>query len=174
MRRHAQFQWLAQRALIATSLSGALGIVLAFLDFGAWAMVAQLICFAAVNAVLIWYIRPMPLRFVSPVKAKTLIAFGANVFAGRLLYYISTRSVELFIVWLYGPVALALYIMGSRISAVLMQLISAVILDVALPTFSRLATERARVIDAFLRAIETTAAVASPFFIILAGVARRR
>lgn len=171
LRRHGQFQWLAKRALVATSFGGVLGIVLAFLDFGAWAMVAQLICFATVNAILIWYLRPMPLRFASPAKARTLIAFGAKVFAGRLLYYVTTRSVELFIVWFYGPVALALYIMGSRIAAVLMQLISAVILDVALPTFSRLAKERSRVVNSFLSSVETTAAVASPLFILLAGVA---
>lgn len=171
LRRNGDFRWLAMRGLIATLVSGAVGVGLALLGFGAMSMAAQLVLFALINAVMVWWRRPWTPRPASPARALPLVRFGSKVFASRMLDYVGGRSIELFIVAALGPAALALYIMGSRIYAVLMQLISAVTIDVSMPHFSRLADDRPALVEALYKSFELTSALAFPIFVMLGALA---
>jgi O-antigen/teichoic acid export membrane protein len=171
LRREFQFKWLAMRALGATVISGVIGVIMAFTGWGVWSLVAQYLIAAVVNCVLVWWVKPWKLQLVSPMAAKPLFGFGSRTFASRILDYMANRSIEIAIVAGLGPAALALWVMASRLWAVLMQLISAVTMDVALPVFAKLAEDRDALHSAYYRSIQATAALGVPIFAMLAALA---
>lgn len=173
LRRRLAFKWLAARALLASLVSGLIGIGLAVIGYGVTALVAQFLIAAFLNMVLVWGVRPFRPRLVPIGAARPLVHFGARVFGTRFLDYIAGRVIELAVLAGLGPAALALYILASRLWAVLMQLISAVTIDVSLPVFSRLAreAERETLLLAFYAAVRITFAAGVPVFVMLAALA---
>ncbi|WP_168990573.1 oligosaccharide flippase family protein [Aureimonas flava] len=171
LRRRFEFRWLAFRALVATGVSGAVGIAMALSGFGVWSLVAQALLAALLNLVLIWRAKPWRPRLVAPTAAAPLFKVSGHIFGSKLVDFVANRGIELAIAAGAGPAALALWVMASRPWAVLMQLISAVTMDVALPSFARLASERDALLRAYYVSIQTTVAIGTPVFVLLAMVA---
>lgn len=172
LRRRLEFKWLAARALFASLVSGAIGVVMAIMGYGVTALVAQFLIAAFLNMVLIWWVRPFRPRLTSLKAALPLTHFGARVFGTRFLDYIAGRAIELAVLAGLGAAALALYILASRLWSVLMQLISAVTIDVSLPVFSRLAQEadREKLLSSFYAAVRITFAIGVPIFLMLGAL----
>ncbi|QPB22381.1 oligosaccharide flippase family protein [Rhizobium sp. 007] len=171
MRKEFQFKRLAMRSLAATVLSAVVGIVMAAGGLGVWSMVAQFLVFGAVNAVMAWH--PPILKPARPAFAASapFIKFGSRVFATRILYYSSTRVMEILLPVLFGPTALAIYFMSVRLPAVLSQLLVTVVTDLGLPSFSKLADDPDALIDAFYNNLIFAAGVSVPAFFLLGALA---
>ncbi|GAA5217692.1 lipopolysaccharide biosynthesis protein [Corallincola platygyrae] len=170
-RRKFDFKWLAYRAFISSLISGALGITLALLGAGPWAMAAQFISLSVVNLVLVWWKRPfLPGAVLDGLALKDMTVFGAALLMSKILYYATTRAIELVIAVSFGPVAIAVYVMGNRIVAVAQQLLSAVTLDVYMPRFSRLVDKPEELKSTLYQALEVTGAIAFPVFLGTAAI----
>ena len=171
-RREMAFRWLAVRALIATFISGAIGVTMALMGYGAWSLVAQAIILATINCALIWWRAPFnPLVRPDFGAAKGLLRFGLSLLTGRVLYYIGTRAIELVLLYRHSATILSYYVIGSRLYFVLAQMIMAVLIDVSFATLSRIADDRVALQNAFLPMIRTASIVAVPIFLGLAAVA---
>jgi O-antigen/teichoic acid export membrane protein len=171
-RRNFQYRWLAVRTLAATVISGAAGVWLALAGFGVWSLVGQFLTNATVNLLLLW-LKPIwkPGLGLSTAGFGQLLRYGGNILGMRLLDFANTRVIELAIgAWL-GAATLGLYSVGSRLYAILMQLLSSVVLDVAHAGFSRIAGERERLAEAYYRAMTATAAFAVPCLVLVSAVA---
>jgi O-antigen/teichoic acid export membrane protein len=171
LRRRFEFRWLAFRALVATVVSGGVGITMALTGFGVWSLVAQALLAAFLNLVLVWRAKPWHLHLVNPMAAAPLFRVSGHIFGSKLVDFVANRGIELAIAAGAGPAALALWVMASRPWAVLMQLVSAVTMDVALPSFARLASDREALLRAYYTSIQTTVAIGTPIFVLLAMVA---
>jgi O-antigen/teichoic acid export membrane protein len=171
-RRQYQYRWLAMRSLLATVLSGGVGIGLALKGFGVWALISQYLCAATVNLLLLW-IRPLwrPGIAVSWQGLSQLLRFSLKLLLSRLLEACNARAFELAIGAWMGAAMLGLYSVGSRVHQIVIQLLSSVVLDVGLSGFSRLADDKPRFTEAYYKAITATAALAMPVFVLLAAVA---
>lgn len=171
LRKEFQFQRLAFRALASTFAGAATGLSMALLGYGVWSMAGQLIITALINLTLAWY--PSVLRVSVPdfKGAAALIQFGMHVFAARILYFSSSRLIEVVIPAFFGPAALGLYLMGSRLPAVLAQMISAVMVDVSLPHYSKLAHDQEALRPSFFANVELSAAIAMATFLGLGALA---
>lgn len=171
LRRSFRFQWLAFRALVTTIISGGVGIIMALFGFGVWSLVAQALLASALNLIIVWVACPWRLRCAPPSAVRPLLRVSVPVFVARFGDFVSSRGIELAIVVGLGPVALALWIMASRPWGVLMQLTTTVTMDVALPSFARLANDREALLRAYYSSLEASAAIGTPIFILLAAVA---
>lgn len=167
-RHELEFKWLAIRSLISMLAGAVVGISMAFNGFGIWSFVAQFLITSIVNTVLVWLKTPWKpeIKFVKD-EAGRLISFGKHILLVKVLDFIANRSLELFIIAVFGPIKLAIYVMGSRIYAVAMQLISAVTVDVMLPSFSKKQTNLIALKKDYKKSFETTLFIISPLFIIL-------
>lgn len=171
LRRRFHFSALAIRAFVATSVSGAAGIGLALMGAGVWSMVVQLLVFALVNAIMVWWARPFRLQLASPLGARIYFRFSSRMFCNRVLDFISNRAVEIAIVAGSGTTALALWYFASRLWMLAMQLISAVTLDIGLPLFAKLADDRATLRQTYYQSVELAAALGFPVFFIMSATA---
>jgi O-antigen/teichoic acid export membrane protein len=172
LRRRFEYRWLALRALIATTISGAVGIILALMGYGAWSMIVQVVLFALINFGIIWS-RPPFNPLVRPDFKRTagIMKFSVSILFQRILYTICTRAIELVLLHRFGPAALSMYIIGSRLYYVGAQMVTAVLMDVAYSTFSRLTENHADLERSFFSMLRGAVALTTSIFFGLGAVA---
>ncbi|MHB1246688.1 MAG: lipopolysaccharide biosynthesis protein [Sulfuriferula sp.] len=172
LHRNFRYRWLAISALVATLISGVVGIACALNGLGTWSLVAQMLTLSVVSALMLWTQPQWRFSFdLDFAGVGGLLKFGLNRLGASVLDFANTRYVEIFVAATLGPVALGIYSVGVRIYQALMQALSAAVLDVALSGFSRLADDRPALIAAYYKAVTLTTAVAVPIFCLMAAVA---
>jgi PST family polysaccharide transporter len=172
--RQMRFGVQAFRRFVASVVSAAVGLGLAFGGAGVWALVGQLIALEATLVVALWSLtrwRPR-LRF-SIAHFRDLFAFGLNYVGIRALFYLSQNADNFLIGWILGPIALGYYVIAYRVLFVFIELVTLAINQVALPTFSRFQNDRERLHETFYSAITLGATAGWPLFAGLALVADR-
>jgi O-antigen/teichoic acid export membrane protein len=170
-RRKLDYRWLAVRGLAATAISSTLGIGMAISGYGIWSLVAQSWVFAIISTVLIWLKVPYN-PFAKPdfKGAYPVLAYGGYLFLGKILNFICNRAIELVLAQRYGMVALAAYVIGTRIQAVLAQLVTRVLLDVSFSSFSRLRDDAALLAAQAVKILRLSSVLSVPVFMGLAAL----
>ena len=172
LHRNFRYRWLATSALVATLISGVVGVACALNGLGTWSLVVQMLTGSAIGAVMLWTQPQWRFSFeLDFAGVGGLLKFGMHRLGTSVLDFANTRYVEIFVAATLGPIALGIYSVGVRIYQALMQALSAAVLDVALSGFSRLADDRPALIAAYYKAVTLTTAVAVPIFCLIAAVA---
>ncbi len=84
--RRLQFKLLFVRSTVALLISGILGIVMAYLGFGVWALVGQTLSFRLLVTVILWFtLKWRPYSIFSLSRLKSLFAFSWKLLAGSIL-----------------------------------------------------------------------------------------
>ncbi len=169
LRRQLRFRSVAARSVVAAVLSDIIGIVLALLGAGVWALVAQTISSAVIAAVVLWSsVRWRPGAAWERTAITELLGFGSHVLGISVLGFLNRRAGELIVGVTLGSVALAFFSVGMRILTLSLDILVANFGKVAFPVFSRVAHDPQRVARAYLRVTEVTTLVAFPVFTIMA------
>jgi len=171
-RREFKYKMLAVRSLVASLVSGIFGCAFAYYGFGIYSLLIQFLILSTINAVYVWFYpiwRPTLNLNVKP--AFKLLGFSISVFLTKLLDFISQKSIDIFIGYALGAVSLGLYSVGARLYLILMQMLSSVVLDVALSGFSRLSSQIDKLAGAYVSALKISSAVVFPIFIFLSATA---
>lgn len=171
-RRRMDFRRLALRTLAGSLAGGAVGIGLAVAGFGAAALVAQFAVQTAVSTLWLWA-RPAwwPGTALDGTTFRPLIAFGGPIVGLRVVDLFALRSVDVVILAHFGPAALGLFTVASRIYTLLLQLLQVTITSVALSVLSRIAGDEARLRRSFIRSASLSACLGTPVFVMLAALA---
>ncbi|MBE9046174.1 lipopolysaccharide biosynthesis protein [Pleurocapsales cyanobacterium LEGE 10410] len=160
------FRVIAMRSLLATIISGIVGITMAFAGYGVWSLVALNLTAELVSLIVIWGTvdwRPK-LRF-SFKHFQDLYSFGIYLLAFKFIKFFDKRADNLLIGYFLGEVALGYYAIAYRILEVMTQLLVKTVDKVALPTFSRLQTEPERFRQLFYQTTQFTSLIAFPTFL---------
>jgi O-antigen/teichoic acid export membrane protein len=163
--RDMRFRLVAARSIAAAVLSSAVGVTMALLGFGVWALVTQILAQAAVGAILLWVatrFRP-GLQFSFPV-ARRIMRFGWKVVCIDVLTVVVSQGDNFVVGLLLGPVALGYYVIAFRLLNVLIEAFTGVMSQLSLPVFARLRDDRAGTINALIQATRTSLAVTVPLF----------
>jgi O-antigen/teichoic acid export membrane protein len=168
LRRQLRFRSVAMRGMSSVVLSGVLGVGLALAGAGVWALVAQSISQVAIASIVLWaLVGWRPSRHWEWDAIRELMSFGTQVMGISLLNFLNRRTGEFMIGILLGPVSLGLFSVGMKILSLCMDLLVRNVQKVALPVFSRVAEQPARLAHAYLRATGFTTFVAMPGFALL-------
>lgn len=173
LRRELAFRSLALRSIAASLGGGVAGVALAYLGFGAWALVWQLIAAAAISVAALWSVSPWrPGRNVSVRDFRELFSFGINVMGSDVLNYLSRNMDNLLIGIVLGTVPLGFYAVAYRILEVSQTILIQVTRKVTFPAFSRLQHDRHRMRRAYFRVTRAASIVILPGYVALALVAQ--
>lgn len=173
LRREMAFRSLAIRRLVALACGGAIGIALAYLGNGAGALVAQQLAMAVISVLTLWTVSPWrPGLQVSWADFRTLFAYGINIVAGDLLFFISQNVDALLIGTFLGPTQLGFYSVGYRFLHTSTALLVNAARKLVFPVFSRLQNHAQRVRNAYARMSRAIAVVILPGYIGLSLVAQ--
>jgi len=170
--REMDFRRLELRMMAGTATGAAVGIALALLGFGAWAIIGQQLAIAVASSVLLWAVSPWRPRLVfSLASLRSLGGFGANVFGQRLLYYLHRHAAHILIGRFIGAGALGAYTLAYNVMLVPFSRIAGPVQEVLMPAFARLQSDPDRVAEAWVRATRLIAAVSVPALLGLVVVA---
>lgn len=172
LQRQLAFKVLAVRSLLSMSIAGAVGVVMAYHGYGVWSLVGQQLVNRLVAVLTLWWVSDWQprLRF-SLQHFRELFCFGINLLGGNILSFFSIRSDDFLIGYFLGPVALGFYSIAYRLLVAMTQILTATIQRVALPIFSKLQSEPAKLERAFFAATQLVSFVTFPAFLGVATLA---
>ncbi len=151
------FKSLAKRNITATLISGVCGIVLAYLDYGIWALVFQQIIASVVSlfficAVCKWY----PKAKFNKSSFKELGAFGSRLLASGLLHTLYSNMTTFAIGKFYSPKDLGFYTRGFQFAQVPCSSINGVLATVTYPILAKIQDDEERLIHVYRKYIRIT------------------
>lgn len=139
LQRQMRFGAVATLDVVSGLASSALGIALAFMGYGYWALVASAVAWPAVNSIGAWVVSgwvPRPSRDASGVRP--LIHMGGTVVVNTIVVYLAYNLEKMLLGRYWGADALGLYGRASQLSTLPATQLSQSIGPVAFAALSKL------------------------------------
>lgn len=171
--RDINFKDQTKVSVIAHVGSGIIGILLAFLGFGVWALVAQQLTSRIFATFLYWFFaRWRPGLSFSWSIFNELFGFSWKLLVARLINSIWGQIYQGVIGKCYSPHTLGLYTRAVQYSQMFSSGVSDVVLKVSLPVMSTIQNEDNRLITATRKIIKTTMFITFAFMMWMAAAAK--
>ena len=159
-------------SLVSTTLSGTVGITMAIMGYGVWALVArQLIDDLTMCIGLSIVTRWRPKRLFSFARLKTLLSFGWKLLASSLLETVYSDLSSLIIGKRFSTTMLAFYDKGRRFPMNVTTSLTGAIQAAMFPSFADAQHERERLLAMVRRCLSVSAFLIAPMMAGLAAVA---
>lgn len=173
LQRQLRFRFLAQRDVIAYGLGyGAVGVTLAVLGWGVWALVAGQLTQALIQLSFLLRsgISLLPAR-PTGASFRELMEYGVGQSAARLGGILATQADNLVVGRWLGAVALGLYSRAYQLMAVPTSLLGDVLDKVLFPELARIQDDPKRLASAYLQGTALVALATLPLGLIVAVLA---
>ncbi len=168
LRRNMQFYLTSSISLIATLISISIAILLAWMGWGYWALVANTIMQHLIVAVCAWiFCRWRPGRPGSFKDIIPILKFAIHTYANFTLNYFSRNIDKLLIGWRYGAQPIGYYKKAYDLFALPASQLIAPIHNVALAALSRLSNEPDKYSLYYLNTLSIIAFIGMPLSAIL-------
>ncbi len=156
----------------AMVISGIVGIVLAFMNFGVWALVAQQLTNQFFTMIILWVsIDWRPKLVFSFSRVKKLFSYGSKLLVSSLINTLYQDIRTLIIAKMFSPDILGFYERGKQFPRLAVTNISTSIQSVMLPALSAEQGDKKRFKSFVRRSIVTTAFIMFPLMVGLAVTA---
>lgn len=157
---NVDFKTIAKCTLTSTIISGILGVTLAWLGFGVWALVFQQICATTVRTLSIWILSKWrPRRIFSWASFKELFSYGSKLLAAGLLHTLYTNLTSLLIGRFYTAKDLGFYTRGDQLPSLVCSNTTGIFQRVTFPIFAKLQNDKERLIAVYRKYICITSMV---------------
>lgn len=168
-------------SIIASTVSGILGIGSALLGMGVWSLVIQQISRQVFNTALLWYFsRWLPKLKISVNSFKELFGFSWKLLLAQIINTTWTKLYQFIIGKFYSPATLGQYTRAEQFATIFSSNITTIVQRVSLPVMSEIQDEAQRMVSAYRRILKSTmlltlvlmfglAAVAKPMVYVLIG-----
>jgi len=172
LRREFRYKAIASRNMAANVLGGMIGIVLAALGWGVWALVLSRLLSASLTSIILWHTSGWKPRFYFRWgHVRGLQAISGHLLGNQLIGQANAQVAGLIIGSAIGPAALAQFRVGTRILSLMSQLLITPLQAAAMSAFSRLDAEGRSVAPAYVRVTRSCALLACPMFLGASAVA---
>jgi PST family polysaccharide transporter len=168
LRKQLQFRILAIRSVISKSVAAIVAIVLAYLGFGVWSLVAQLLVMNVLGVIILWSSSDWKPTFrFSRSHFKSLLKFGIQITASRILGVINAQLHDFAIGYFMDATLLGLFSVAHTLTKRLVDIIRNVILEVAYPAFTNLQNKPLHLRSMFCEVSRITAVIIFPIFTLI-------
>lgn len=146
--------------------AGILGITMAYLGFGVWALVVQQIFNATVDTVILWLtVKWRPKKTFSFKRLKLLFNYGWKILVAMLVNTVYQNIRQLIIGKVYSPQDLAFYNRGKQFPDVFVSNINSSIDSVLLPVMANKQNDREALKNMTRRAISVSSYIMWPLML---------
>lgn len=167
--RHMLFKRFFFASLGGTIIAAAVGIAMAYMGFGAWAIIAQSLIDATLDTVILWFtVKWRPKKMFSFLRLKALFSYGWKLLVSGLIDTIYNKLRTLIIGKRYTSEDLAFYNKGENFPSLFVTNINTAIDSVLFPTMSKAQDDKAVVRQMTRRAIKTSTYILMPLMMGLA------
>lgn len=151
------FKTQAKITVIASITSGIVGISMAFLGFGVWALVAQHLTSQTLDTFFLWKFNKWIPKFRFSQKSfNYLFGFGWKMMASHFLNTIWTELYQMVVAKFYAPATLGQYSRAKHFSTIFSRNLTNVIQRVSYPVLSSIQEDKTRMVSVYRRIIKTT------------------
>lgn len=143
--------------IIASVTSGIIGIALALLGYGVWALVAQQLASQIIRTILLWLANSwIPKLYFSKKSFSDLFGFGWKVMAVGLIDTVWKELYQVVVGKFYSPATLGQYTRAKGFSQLFSSNLTNVIQRVTYPVLSNIQDDKERMVAAYRRIIKVT------------------
>ena len=171
--KHIDFKTQLKVSVIATVISGAIGVTMALNGFGVWSLVAQSLSSNLFRTILLWFFNTWrPLLVFSFVSLRGMFAFGSRLLASGLLDTVFQNIYLVVIGKLFSPVSLGFYSRAKGLQQLPVSNISGIVSRVTFTVFSSVQDDKPRLKRGVRKALTMLVMINFPMMIGLAIVAK--
>lgn len=171
--KNIDFKTQTKISLISHILSGVIGIAMAYMGYGVWALVAQQMTSRLFTTILLWvYNKWWPNLIFSWVSFKDLFGFSWKLLVAQIIQTAFNQVYQAVIGKVYSPNTLGQYTRAQQYGQLVSSSVGDVVLKVSLPVMSSIQNEDERLLRAFRTIIKTTMLVSSVALIGMAACAK--
>ena len=167
--------------IVASISSGIIGIALALMKFGVWALVAQTLSSQMIRTALLWHVNKwIPQLNFSKKSFHELFGFGWKLMVSGVIDTVWKELNQFVVGKFYSPATLGQYTRAKHFSQLLSSNLTSVVQRVTYPVLSNIQDDKQRMINAYRKIIKTTmfvtaismfflGAISEPLFYCLIG-----
>ena len=171
--KRLDFKTKTKASFFSSVISGIVGISMAYIGFGVWALVGQQVSRQLLNSLLLWvYIHWLPKFSFSMESYKEMWQFGWKLLVSTLLDTTWREIYQVVIGKCYTPYTLGLYTRAQQFSSMCSSNLSTIIQQVSYPVLSKMQDDRIRLKNGYKRVLKTTMLVTFTLMLGLAGCAK--
>lgn len=160
-------------SVIATVLSGSIGVTMAYQGYGVWSLVAQSIGSNLFRTILLWFFLPWrPSWIFSLLSLRSMFSFGSKLLFSGLLDTIYNNLYIVVIGKMFSATSLGYYTRAQQTQQLPVDSLSSTVGRVTFPVFSSMQEDKARLKRGTRKALSTLAMLNFPLMIGLAVVAK--
>lgn len=155
--KRIDFKTQTKITMISSVVSGVLGIALALMNFGVWALVAQQLSAQGLRTVLLFiYNKWLPSLSFSKKSFHELFGFGWKLMLSGLLDTVWKELYQVVVGKFYSPASLGQYTSEGQFSKMFSSNLTSVIQRVTYPVLSNIQDDKERMVSAYRRIIKIT------------------
>lgn len=169
--RNIDFKTKTKASLISAIISGVIGIVMAFMGFGVWSLVAQQLSKQLLYSITLWWFNKWwpKIRF-SIESFKYMWGFGWKLLLSGLLDRIWAQLYQTVVGKCYSPATLGQYSRSKEYASIFSSNLTSIVQRVSYPVLSQVQDDKERMVGAYRRVIKTTMFVTAVCMISLGAV----
>ena len=173
LRKELRFKALSIRNLSASFIALVVGVVMAYLGFGAWSLVASALVNQMMNVILVWGISSWRPTIVFNKKSfKELFAFGGMMMLTSLVDRTYANLQGLLIGKWYSASELGYYTQAGKLESVPTGSLSYIVSNVSFPVFSKLQNDKDKLLYGLRKNIKAITYLNFPLCVILLIIAK--
>jgi len=168
LRKELNYALLAKIAFVSSSLSGIIGVCLAFAGAGVWSLVVQMLSMNIIGNIILWRAARWHPSLLFSWKALTqLWAFGSRMFLVQLLDVIYTRMDYLIIGKIFDAATLGFYQRAKALNQMAASYTSDSLMSVLFPVLSTIKNDLQRFQKVILKSLHLLSFVTFFIYLIL-------
>ena len=169
--KRIDFKTRTKASFISAFFSGIIGILLAVLGFGVWALVSQTLSRQLLYTFCLWYFnRWWPSFEFYWSSFKEMWDFGWKLLASSLIDITWKELYQVVVGKFYSPATLGQYSRGKQFASVFSQNLTVVVQRVSYPALAEIQDEKHRLMRAYRKVIKTTMFVTAVLMFSLGAV----
>lgn len=173
LQRQLAFKKFVKATMLAGLVSGVVGVFLAFLGIGLWALVSQQVLYHSVNCLLLSRTKLWtPLSGFSFQRARILFRYGWKLMLSGLLDQSYQSLSDLIIGKYFSPASLGFVSQGKRYPQSVGMMLDGAIQPVMLATIAQVQGDKEQIRRIVRRALMTSSYVVVPVMVLLAVAAK--
>lgn len=170
--KRIDFKTKTKASLISAVLSGIVGIAMAYMGFGVWALVGHQITKQLANTICLWIFNKWWPNFrFSRQSFRYMWGFGWKLLASNLIDNIWNQLYQVVVGKFYSPATLGQYSRSKEYASLFSSNLNSIVSRVSFPVLAEIQDDKSRLKSAYRKIIKTTMFVTAVCMISMGAVA---